>query len=124
MRMLILPNLEDSFGRWYHPEDLRQAVMVYNEVLGELGVGSSDTIALDRVAVSFKNFRVEEDGWVGDMKILQTPMGNIVQDFVDDGLKIRPSLRGIGYPTQKPGEKFYAHLKRIIAIDIWDVYSV
>jgi hypothetical protein len=64
--------------------------------LGELGHPEGPQINGDRVSHLITEMRRDGTDFYGKAKILSTPMGNIVKTFVDEGVKIGVSTRGLG----------------------------
>ncbi len=95
--------IKNRNGRMYPLHVLQQEVAKYDEksiktgrALGELGHPDGPSINLDRV--SHKITRLEQDGsnFVGRAKILDTPMGSIAKNLLDEGVKLGVSSRGMG----------------------------
>lgn len=90
-------------GRMYPMETLRREVARYNEnhiqqgrALGELGHPDGPTVNLDRVSHKITSLRESGSNFVGKAKILNTPMGNIAQSLIGEGVKLGVSSRGVG----------------------------
>lgn len=90
-------------NRMYKMDTLRQEVERYNEeyinnnrALGELGHPDTPTINLERV--SHKIVSLVEDGntFYGKAKILDTPYGQIVKNFIDNDVSVGVSSRALG----------------------------
>jgi hypothetical protein len=75
----------------YMKEAVRQ-----NRAYGELGHPSGPTINLDRVSHMIKELRQEGSNFYGKAKIMDTPMGNIVKNLMDEGASLGVSTRGMG----------------------------
>ena len=95
--------IKNRNGRMYPLHVLQQEVAKYDQksiktgrALGELGHPDGPSINLDRV--SHKITRLEQDGsnFVGRAKILDTPMGSIAKNLLDEGVKLGVSSRGMG----------------------------
>ena len=71
--------------------------------LGELGHPAGPQINGDRVSHLIVNMRKDGSNFIGKAKILSTPMGEIVKTFMDEGVKIGVSTRGLGSVKQKNG---------------------
>ena len=96
-------DIKNRNGRMYPIHVLANEVAKYDEksiktgrALGELGHPDGPSINLDRV--SHKITRLEQDGsnFVGRAKILDTPMGSIAKNLLDEGVKLGVSSRGMG----------------------------
>lgn len=90
-------------NRVYNKETLTREVNRYNEefvktnrALGELGHPDTPSINLERV--SHKIVSLEDNGecFVGKAMILDTPYGQIVKNFMDSGVNLGVSSRGMG----------------------------
>jgi hypothetical protein len=71
--------------------------------LGELGHPAGPTINLDRVSHMITELYQEGDNFMGKAKILDTPMGNIVKNLMNEGATIGVSSRGMGSLKQRNG---------------------
>lgn len=64
--------------------------------LGELGHPDSPAINLDRASHLITQLRFEGNNVIGRAKILDTPLGKIVKTFIDEGVRLGVSSRGVG----------------------------
>ena len=114
-------------NRMYKMDTLRNEVNRYNEefikgnrALGELGHPDTPTINLERV--SHKIVSLKEDGntFYGKAKILETPYGQIVKNFIDNDVSVGVSSRALGsLEPQKEGYNLVQDdLKLATAADI------
>jgi hypothetical protein len=94
-------------NRMYKMNTLRNEVKRYNEeyiktnrALGELGHPDTPSLNLERV--SHKIVSLEEDGntFYGKALILETPYGQIVKNFIDNGVNLGVSSRALGSVIQ------------------------
>ena len=90
-------------GRVYPMEVLDKEVSRYNRefieqnrAMGELGHPEGPTVNLDRVSHMITSLKKEGKNYIGEAKIMSTPMGNIVKNLIDDGAKLGVSSRGMG----------------------------
>ena len=67
-----------------------------NRALGELNHPQGPTVNLDRASHIIKDLAVEGNDIVGRAKVLDTPMGKIVQNLIDGGAQLGVSSRGMG----------------------------
>jgi hypothetical protein len=102
-------NLKNRNGRMYPSEVLAEEVSRYNKeyiqknrAYGELGHPSGPTINLDRVSHMIKELKQDGDNFIGKAKIMDTPMGNIVKNLMNEGATLGVSSRGMG--SLKPGK--------------------
>ena len=106
-------NIQNRNGRVYRTETLAREVGRYNEqyvqkgrALGELGHPDGPTVNLDRVSHKIVSLRQEGNNFVGKAKLLDTPMGNIAKNLIDEGVILGVSSRGVGSISQtKQGYK-------------------
>jgi hypothetical protein len=100
-------DIKNRNGRIYPCDTLENEMNRYNEqfieskrALGELGHPDGPTINGDRVSHLITNMKREGNDFYGKAKILSTPMGEIVKTFIDEGVKIGVSTRGLGSVKQ------------------------
>jgi hypothetical protein len=100
-------------GRIYPMEVLDKEVKRYNKefieqnrAMGELGHPEGPTVNLDRVSHMVTSLQKEGKNYIGEAKIMSTPMGNIVKNLIDDGAKLGVSSRGMGSLVDKGGVKY------------------
>jgi hypothetical protein len=96
-------NLKNRNGRFYPTEVLEKEVARYNEsyvgkgrALGELGHPEGPTVNLDRVSHKIIDLHREGNNFVGKAKLLETPMGVIAKNLLDEGVSLGVSSRGMG----------------------------
>ena len=89
--------------RIYPAREIARAVQTINEqiktghsVLGEVDHPDDLKINLDRVSHMIENMWMEGTDGYGKLKILPTPMGNLVKTMLDSGVKLGVSSRGSG----------------------------
>ena len=106
-------DLKNRNGRMYPMDTLRKEVQRYNEsfisggrALGELGHPEGPTVNLDRVSHKITSLRENGTNFIGKAKILDTPMGRIAKNLIDEGVKLGVSSRGHGtLTTNREGVK-------------------
>ena len=96
-------NIKNRNGRMYPLDTLRREVERYNEsnivsgrALGELGHPDGPTVNLDRVSHKIVSLKESGSNFIGKAKILNTPMGKIASNLIEEGVKLGVSSRGIG----------------------------
>ena len=96
-------DIKNQNGRVYPHSVLKREVKKFNKTyvkqgraLGELGHPMGPVINLDRVSHVIKE--LEEDGknFIGKAKVMDTPNGKIVKNFISEGVKLGVSSRGMG----------------------------
>jgi hypothetical protein len=71
--------------------------------LGELGHPDGPTVNLDRVSHKIVSLRQEGNNFIGKAKLLETPMGKIAKNLIDEGVTLGVSSRGIGSLSETRG---------------------
>jgi len=100
-------------GRVYPFEVLNKEVKRYNKeyieekrAFGELGHPDGPTVNLERASHMITSLKPEGKDFIGEGKILKTPMGRIVENLMDAGGKLGVSSRGMGSLEQKNGANY------------------
>jgi hypothetical protein len=99
----LVANEPNRNRRMYNLDTLKKEVDRYNEefiktnrALGELGHPDTPTLNLERVSHKIVSLKQEGNRFVGRALILDTPYGNIVKNFIDSGVNLGVSSRGMG----------------------------
>ena len=107
--------IKNRNGRMYPLATLEREVSKYNEQyiksgrsLGELGHPDGPTVNLDRASHLITSLVQEGNNFRGRARILDTPMGNIAKNLLDEGVKLGVSSRGIGSLKETNGCKIVA----------------
>jgi len=103
-------DIKNRNGRIYPMEVLEEEVKKYNKnfieqkrAFGELGHPDGPTVNLERVSHMITSLKPDGKNFIGEAKIMDTPMGKIVQNLMDEGAKLGVSSRGMGSLRQKGG---------------------
>lgn len=83
-------------------------------VLGEADHPDDLQVNLDRVSHMITNMYMSENNGIGKLKILPTPMGNIVRTLLESGVKLGVSSRGSGNVNDSGGVTDF----EIVTVDI------
>ena len=89
-----------------------------NRAMGELNHPQGPTVNLDRVSHMIKDLKVEGNDVVGKAKLLDTPMGNIAKNLVNEGAQLGVSSRGMGSLEEKNGVNYVKDDFMLSAVDI------
>ena len=96
-------DIKNRNGRVYPSQVIANEVARYNKdfvqkkrAFGELGHPSGPTINLDRVSHMITDLKQEGANFVGKAKIMDTPMGKVVKNLMDEGATLGVSSRGMG----------------------------
>jgi hypothetical protein len=74
-----------------------------NSVLGEVDHPDDLKINLDRVCHSVEEMWMDNNAGCGKLKILPTPMGNLIKTLLQSGVKLGVSSRGSGNVDDRTG---------------------
>ena len=106
-------DIKNRNGRIYPQQVLEKEVRRYNKdqinnnrAYGELGHPEGPTINLERASHMITKLYPDGKNFIGEAKILSTPMGEIVKNLLDDGAKLGVSSRGMGSLNQKNGANY------------------
>ena len=101
--VFLQSEIENKNGRKYPFKTLEREVAKYDEsyirkgrALGELGHPDGPSINLDKVSHKIESLKAEGNNFIGRAKILDTPMGNIAKNLLDEGVRLGVSSRGMG----------------------------
>lgn len=120
--IFIQGGVKNHNQRVYPMREIQSAVERINDVLknGESVLGECDhpeelTINLDRVSHMITGMWVDGNAGMGKLKILETPMGNIIRTLIESDVKLGVSSRGVGNVDDHTGE---VSQFEIITVDI------
>jgi hypothetical protein len=95
-----------------------QNSILEKRALGELGHPQNPSLNLDKVSHLITNLKFEGNDIIGKAKILNTPMGNIAQNFLEEGVKLGVSSRGVGSVVNRGGINEVQSDYRLSTVDI------
>ena len=106
-------DVKNRNGRVYPMEVLQKEVAKYNKnfiqekrAFGELGHPDGPTVNLERVSHMITSLTPDGKNFIGEAKIMSTPMGEIVKNLMNEGAKLGVSSRGMGSLDQKNGANY------------------
>ena len=106
-------DVKNRNGRVYPMEILQKEVTRYNKkfinenrAYGELGHPEGPTVNLERVSHMITKLHPDGKNFIGEAKIMNTPMGKIVKNLMNEGAKLGVSSRGMGSLDQKNGANY------------------
>jgi len=99
-RIYPLPILEKEVEK-YNKNFVQQ-----NRAFGELGHPDGPTVNLERVSHRITSLRPDGQNFIGDAKIMDTPMGKRVKNLMDEECKLGVSSRGMGSLDERGGAKY------------------
>jgi hypothetical protein len=101
--IIMQGDIKNRNGRMYPKETLMREMSRYNKnyveakrAYGELGHPAGPTINLDRVSHMFTELKADGSNVIGRAKVMDTPMGKIVKNLIDEGANLGISSRGMG----------------------------
>jgi len=106
----IQGGVKNANERVYPVDEIEDAVKQLNEqlhtghsVLGEVDHPDDLKINLDRVSHMIESMWMDGPNGFGKLKILSTPMGNLVRTLLESGVKLGVSSRGSGNVNEANG---------------------
>jgi len=106
-------DIKNRNGRVYPQHILTKEVAKYNKnfikenrAFGELGHPDGPTVNLERVSHMITKLHPDGKNFIGEAKIMDTPMGKIVKNLMDEGAKLGVSSRGMGSLDQRNGANY------------------
>lgn len=107
----IQGGIRNANQRVYPVNEIERAVKTLNEqiqngysVLGEVDHPDDLKVNLDRVSHMITQMWMEGPNGYGKMKILPTPMGNLIRTMLESGVKLGVSSRGSGNVNDMNGQ--------------------
>ena len=111
--IFLQADIKNRNGRVYPMEILQKEVARYNKkfinenrAYGELGHPEGPTVNLERVSHMVTELYPDGKNFIGEAKIMETPMGKIVKNIMNEGGKLGVSSRGMGSLNQKNGANY------------------
>ena len=111
--IFLQADIKNRNGRVYPMEVLEKEVNRYNKkfinekrAYGELGHPEGPTVNLERVSHMVTELYPDGKNFIGEAKIMETPMGKIVKSLMNEGGKLGVSSRGMGSLDQKNGANY------------------
>lgn len=107
----IQGGIRNANQRVYPVSEITNAVKTLNDqikngysVLGEVDHPDDLKVNLDRVSHMITDMWMDGPNGYGKMKILPTPMGNLIKTMLEAGVKLGVSSRGSGNVNESTGE--------------------
>ncbi len=108
--VFLQSDLKNRNGRIYPKEIMQREVARYTKenidtkrAMGELGHPDGPTVNLDRVSHLITSLKEDGNNYIGKAKILDTPMGNIARNLIEEGAQLGVSSRGLGSLKERNG---------------------
>jgi hypothetical protein len=107
----IQGGIRNANQRVYPVSEITNAVKTLNDqiqngysVLGEVDHPDDLKVNLDRVSHMITDMWMDGPNGYGKMKVLPTPMGNLIRTMLESGVKLGVSSRGSGNVNESTGE--------------------
>lgn len=117
--------IKNRNGRIYPRDVLVNQINRFNEeyvekkrAFGELGHPEGPSINLERVSHMITSLKEEGNHIIGRAKIMDTPMGKITKNLLDEGAQLGVSTRGIGSLKKDNNEQIVQDDYLLATIDI------
>lgn len=111
--VFLQAEIKNHNGRIYPRDIMRNEVNRYidrkiktEQAIGELDHPDKPSINLDRVSHKIISLTESGNNWIGKAKIINTPMGKIVKNLIDEGIKFGTSSRALGSLRETNNAKF------------------
>jgi hypothetical protein len=111
-------------GRMYGKPILEKELIRYKQLidekrsLGELGHPPNPSINLNQVSHLITELSWNNNDVMGKAKILNTPMGKIARNFIEEGVRLGVSSRGLGSLKERNGINEVQDDFHLITVDI------
>jgi hypothetical protein len=111
--VFLQADVKNRNGRVYPYPVLQKEVKRYNKefiqkkrAFGELGHPDGPTVNLERVSHMITDLYADENNFLGEAKVMDTPYGKIVKNLIDEGAQLGVSSRGMGSLEPKSGAQY------------------
>lgn len=122
--IFLQDTIKNRNGRVYPKQVMAEAVDKYrNEYIGtrrsisELNHPTSPQVNPERASHMIVSIKENGTNWMGRAKVLNTPMGSILQNLVTDGVSMGVSSRGLGSIRESNGVNVVQRGYHMTAID-------
>ena len=111
-------------GRIYGKPILEKEILRYKQMidekrsLGELGHPPNPSINLNQVSHLITELSWNNNDVIGKAKILNTPMGKIARNFIEEGVRLGVSSRGLGSLKERNGINEVQDDFHLVTVDI------
>lgn len=111
--VFLQAEMRNRNGRIYPMDILENEICRYrdnfidqNRAFGELGHPDGPQINLERVSHMITKLDRDGTNFIGKAKIMETPYGKIVKNFMEEGAKLGVSSRGLGTLREDNGVSY------------------
>lgn len=107
--VVLLKDLTDKKGRVYSKEELIEQT-TGKTFIGQFDFGTSLEVQLDRASHFTNNIRIEGNNLVGDIDLIDSPMGTIAKVLFEEGVNLSTSIRATGIVNRVDGKYIVSEL--------------
>lgn len=122
--IFLQDTVKNRNGRMYPKEVMREAVEKYKtnyidtrRSMSELNHPPSPQVNPERASHMVVSLKESGTNWMGRAKVLNTPMGNLVKNLMQDGVSLGVSSRGLGALKESNGVNIVQRGYHMTAID-------
>jgi len=122
--IFLQDTIKNRNGRVYPKQVMAEAVQKYrdnyitvNRSISELNHPQSPQVNPERASHMIVSIKESGTNWMGRAKVLNTPMGSILQNLVADGVSMGVSSRGLGNLKESNGVNVVQAGYNMTAID-------
>ena len=123
--IFLQDTVKNRNGRSYPKSVMKEAVDEYTQnyintkrAMGELNHPPTPQVNPERAAILIQSIKESGTDWFGKAKVLNTPMGNIIRNLIEDGVQMGISSRGLGAVKESQGVSVVQHGYLIKAHDV------
>jgi len=123
--VFLQDSIKNRNGRMYPKEVMNEAVKRYKKdyidtkrSISELNHPTSPQVNPERASHIVTSLSESGNNWMGRAKVLNTPMGGIVRNLINDGVSMGVSSRGLGSVKESNGANVVQNGYYITAIDV------
>jgi len=123
--IFLQDSVKNRNGRIYPKDVMSEAVSRYKtefidtkRSISELNHPTTPQVNPERASHMITGLKESGSDWIGKAKILNTPMGSIVRNLIEDGVSMGVSSRGLGAVKESNGANVVQNGFYITAIDV------
>lgn len=108
--VFLQAGIKNRNGRVYPVDVMKREVDRYvkeyveqDRALGELNHPPSPSVNPERACILIKELRQDGSNWIGKAQVTSSPMGQVVRNLIEDGVRFGVSSRGLGTLRESNG---------------------
>lgn len=122
--IFLQDTIKNRNGRMYPKKVMADSVSKYkstyidnNRALGEMNHPVTPQVNPDRACIKIISITENGNDWVGKAKVLSTPLGHLLRNFIEDNVQLGVSSRGLGVVKESNDMSVVQNGYGITAID-------